>query len=168
MEKYLKGDHMKYNKISDKSEKYIFTVIITFSLIILAILFLINYILEIYIDTKFCYIVYSLILLDVIVTMILVLILPKIIYKNFGYYIDENKVESISGVIFLNRKIVLFRNIYKIIIRKKIIGRIFGISSLSLVTSAGEVKIYFLDEKGLESLYNKIILKIEEENCDKG
>lgn len=158
---------MKYNKISEKSEKYIFTVIITFSIIILLVLFILNYIINLYFDPKICFFIYSLVLLDIIITMILVLVLPRIIYKNFGYCIDDSKIESISGVIFLNRKIVLFKNVYKIIIRKKIIGRIFGISSLALVTSAGEVKVYFLDEKGLESLYNKIIYKIEEEACEK-
>lgn len=154
---------MKYNKISEKSEKYIFTTILTFSLIILIILFFINFIIEKTLDTKYCYIVYAVILLDIIITMILIYCLPKIIYRNFGYYLDDEKLETKSGVIFLNRKIVLLKNVYKIVIKKKIIGRIFGISSLTLVTSAGDVKVSFLDEKGLDSLYTKVLSKIGEE-----
>lgn len=154
---------MKYNKISEKSEKYIFTTILAFSLIILIISFFINFIIEKTLDTKYCYIVYAVILLDIIITMILIYCLPKIIYRNFGYYLDDEKLETKSGVIFLNRKIVLLKNVYKIVIKKKIIGRIFGISSLTLVTSAGDVKVSFLDEKGLDSLYTKVLSKIGEE-----
>lgn len=154
---------MKYNKISEKSEKYIFTTILAFSIIILIISFFINFIIEKTLDTKYCYIVYAVILLDIIITMILIYCLPKIIYRNFGYYLDDEKLETKSGVIFLNRKIVLLKNVYKIVIKKKIIGRIFGISSLTLVTSAGDVKVSFLDEKGLDSLYTKVLSKIGEE-----
>lgn len=153
---------MNYVKISDKSDKYIFTIIMLISSIILILLFILNYILEAYVNEKLCYIVYAAILACIVVTMILVLILPKIIKLNFGYYIDENKIEVISGIIFLSQKIVLLKNVYKVIIKKKIIGRIFGISSFSLVTSAGTVKIYFLDDKQVEWLYKKVISRIEE------
>lgn len=154
---------MKYNKISEKSEKYIFTTITVFSIIILIILFIANFIIKKMLDEKYCYIVYAIILLDIIVTMILIYCLPKIIYRNFGYYIDDEKLEAKSGIIFLNRKMVLLKNVYKIVIKKKIIGRIFGISSLTLVTSAGDVKVSFLDDNGLDSLYSKVIFKIREE-----
>ncbi len=154
---------MKYNRISEKSEKYIFVTIVFFSLLVLSILFIINFLLGKMLDNKYCYIVYALILLDIVITMILIYFLPKIIYKNFGYYIDQEKLEAKSGIIFINRKIVLLKNVYKIVIKKKIIGRIFGISSLTLVTSAGDIKVHFLDEKALDKLYNKVLNKIHEE-----
>lgn len=153
---------MNYVKISDKSDKYIFTIIMLISSIILILLFILNYILETYINEKLCYIVYATIFTCIVITMILVSILPKIIKLNFGYYIDENKIEVISGIIFLSQKIVLLKNVYKVIIKKKIVGRIFGISSFSIVTSAGTVKIYFLDDNQVEWLYKKVISRIEE------
>lgn len=161
MEKYKLGDNVRLEKVSDKSEKYIFTIIILISSIVLILLCGLNYIFKMYMNEKYCYIIYAVIFIYIVIIMILVSILPKIIKMNFGYYIDENKIEVISGIIFLSQKIVLLKNVYKVIIKKKILGRIFKISSFSLVTSAGTVKIYFLDDEQVEKLYRKIMDRIE-------
>lgn len=153
---------MKFEKISEKSDKYIFTIIILIFLIILILLIITNYILKMYINEKYCYLIYATVLICVIITMILVTILPKIISMNFAYYIDENKVEVLSGVIFLSQKVVLLKNVYKVVIKKKIVGRFFGLSSFFLVTSAGNIKICFLDDEQVKKLYSKVMSRLEE------
>ena len=90
--------------------------------------------------------------------------MPGQIEKNYSYYTDLRRLEARYGIFFVNKKIVLLKNVYKILISKKIIGRIFGISSLTLSTSAGDIKVSLLNERELEKLYNKIsnVLNSEE------
>lgn len=157
------GDNVRYMKVSEKTEKYLFTVIMAYSMTILTILFMINFIIQNYFDKKYCFVLYAFILLIIVLTMILIVILPKIIQRNFGYSMDNNKLEVKTGIVFFNKKMVMYKNVYKLEIKKKLIGRIFGISSFSLITSAGSVKIYFLDDKQLDNLYSKVLERIEED-----
>ena len=86
----------------------------------------------------------------------LVIFLPNLIHRNYGFYTDEHFFKIKSGVIFKTISIVLVKDVYKVSVKKKLIGRIFGISSITLSTSAGNIKINFLDNKKREALFNNI------------
>ncbi len=152
---------MRYNKISQNAKDYIFWLIMSIYIVFIIILILLNYALIYFSLIKFSYIVYGTILVSTILTMLLVSTIPDLIEESFGYFIDDKKVESKYGIFIINRKIVLIKNVYRVSVSKNILSRIFGISTLVLSTSAGDVKIYLLDESSLESLYTKISRKIE-------
>lgn len=155
---------MKYNEISNRAKNYIITVIFVIYILINIILFISNIVITSYFASKYSYIIYFLVILNTLVGIFSIIFIPKQIEKNYGYYTDLTRLEARYGIFFVNKKIVLLKNVYKILISKKIIGRIFGISSLTLSTSAGDIKVSLLNERELEKLYNKIsnVLNSEE------
>ena len=155
---------MRYSKIPDKAKWYIRTVIIILffcSLLMLYILkTLLNNVIDInqyvpfYIDIDLVLKIITAILF--VVTIMLVIFLPNLIHRNYGFYTDEHFFKIKAGVIFKTISIVLVKDVYKVSVKKKLIGRIFGISSITLSTSAGNIKINFLDNKKREALFNNI------------
>lgn len=143
---------MKYNKISKKSKLYVKLLIF---LITTALLILLG-ILNIFFHDFSSYIQYLSFIVFVLY-LICIFFLPNIVYSNYEYSIDNEKVISIYGIIFINKKIVLLKNIYKIIIKMSPLGRILGLYSLVLATSAGNVKINFLDDDKIDELFYKIL-----------
>lgn len=151
---------MEYNKISVKSKEYVVCLIILMYIAYLIMCVCTCALLKYFDFPKYVYLFSGLTLIVTIITIILIIRIPELIYKSFGYYIDNKKVESRSGIFITSTKIVTFKNIYKLEIKKNIISRIFKISTLILSTKAGNIKIYMLDEKSLEKVYNKINSKI--------
>lgn len=165
---------MRYSKIPDKAKWYIRTVIIILffcSLLMLYILkTLLNNVIDInqyvpfYIDIDLVLKIITAILF--VVTIMLVIFLPNLIHRNYGFYTDEHFFKIKSGVIFKTISIVLVKDVYKVSVKKKLIGRIFGISSITLSTSAGNIKINFLDNKKRESLFNNITYAMKNYGVD--
>ena len=155
---------MRYNKIPDKAKWYIRTVVIVLFFCALLVLYIlkslltnvidINEYIPLYIDVNLVLKVISAILF--VVSVLLVIFLPNLIHRNYGFYTDEHFFKIKSGVIFKTISIVLVKDVYKVSVKKKLIGRIFGISSITLSTSAGNIKINFLDNKKREVLFNNI------------
>lgn len=153
---------MKYNKVSQQAKDYVFWVIMLIYIALLIVCIITYYVFIYFEISKYNCVVSGLILLFTIFTMILTSIIPEIIEENYGYYIDDKKLEAICGIFFINKNIVLLKNVYKVSVSKNILSRIFKISTLILSTSAGDVKVKLLDEKSLESLYTKISRAIED------
>ena len=165
---------MRYSKIPDKAKWYIRTVIIVLFFCALLMLYilktLLNNVIDInqyvpfYIDIDLVLKIISAILF--VVTIMLVIFLPNLIHRNYGFYTDEHFFKIKSGVIFKTISIVLVKDVYKVRVKKKLIGRIFGISSITLSTSAGNIKINFLDNKKRESLFNNITYAMKNYGVD--
>ena len=155
---------MRYSKIPDKAKWYIRTVIIILFFCSLLMLYILKTLLDnvidinqyvpFYIDIDLVLKIITAILF--VVTIMLVIFLPNLIHRNYGFYTDEHFFKIKSGVIFKTISIVLVKDVYKVSVKKKLIGRIFGISSITLSTSAGNIKINFLDNKKREALFNNI------------
>lgn len=165
---------MRYSKIPDKAKWYIRTVIIVLffcSLLMIYILkTLLNNVIDInqyvpfYIDIDLFLKIITAILF--VITVVLVIFLPNLIHRNYGFYTDEHFFKIKSGVIFKTISIVLVKDVYKVSVKKKLIGRIFGISSITLSTSAGNIKINFLDNKKREALFNNITYAMKNYGVD--
>lgn len=155
---------MRYNKIPDKAKWYIRTVIVVLFVCALLVSYILKTLLNKVVDINQYvpfYIDIDLVLKIIIailfvITVVLVIFLPKLIHRNYGFYTDEHFFKIKSGVIFKTISIVLVKDVYKVSVKKKLIGRIFGISSITLSTSAGNIKINFLDNKKREALFNNI------------
>lgn len=143
---------MKYNKVSKKSKLYVKLFIFLVTVILLILLGTLN----IFFHSFSSYIQYFSFLVFILY-VIFISFLPNIVYSNYEYSIDEEKVISIYGIIFINKKVVLLKNVYKIVIKMSPLGRILGLYSLILATSAGNIKIDFLDDKKIDELFCKIL-----------
>lgn len=143
---------MKYNKISKKSKLYVKLLIFLITTALLILLGILNIFFH-----NFSFYIQYLSFIVFVLYLICIFFLPNIVYSNYEYSIDNEKVISIYGIIFINKKIVLLKNIYKIIIKMSPFGRILGLYSLVLATSAGNVKINFLDDDKIDELFYKIL-----------
>ena len=165
---------MRYSKIPNKAKWYIRTVIIVLFFCALLMIYilktLLNNVIDInqyvpfYIDIDLFLKIITAILF--VITVVLVIFLPNLIHRNYGFYTDEHFFKIKSGVIFKTISIVLVKDVYKVSVKKKLIGRIFGISSITLSTSAGNIKINFLDNKKRESLFNNITYAMKNYGVD--
>lgn len=164
-----KGEKMRYHKISSHAKWYIRIVMILIYLLGLGLLYLLKILFINFIDIN-PYFPFTInvtliikigVLLFTIITIILFLILPNGIYKNYGFYMDKNYLKIRTGIIFKTISFVLVKHIYKVSTKKKLLGRMFGISSVVLSTSAGPIKISFLDQKKGEVLFNHIAYAIK-------
>lgn len=160
---------MRYNKVPDKARWYIRTAIVILFLCALILLYVlkclcttvidINEYIPFYIDVDLVFkIIYAILF---VVSILLVIFLPKLISRNYGFYTDKYFFKIKSGVIFKTISVILVKDVYKVCVKKKLIGRIFGISSITLYTSAGNVKINFLDDKKREVLFNNITFALK-------
>ena len=155
---------MRYNKIPNKAKWYIRTVIVILFLCTVLVLYIlktlltttidVNKYIPFYIDVFLLFKIISAIFF--VVSVLLVIFLPNLICKNYGFLADEHFFKVKSGIIFKTISIVLVKDVYKVSVKKKLIGRIFDISSITLYTSAGNIKINFLDNKKREALFNNI------------
>ena len=165
---------MRCNKISNKAKWYIRTVTIILFLCALLVIYIlkilftktinINDYIPFNIDIILILKIISILLF--IITILFVIFLPNIIYKNYGFLTDKYFFKIKSGIIFKTVSIVLVKDVYKVTLKKKLIGRIFGISSITLSTSAGNIKINFLDNQKRESLFNNITYAMKNYGVD--
>ena len=157
---------MEYNKVSKNTKLYI--------IIIILICFCVSSVLVYYLKKFFLYnlpyiqnyinitfICNLLLTVIFILSIILMLFLPRLIATNFGYKLNGNLLNVKSGIVFENVTTVLLSNVYKMVINKKIIGRILNICTVCLTTNAGDVKIYFLDSNENEKLIQNIAYSIK-------
>ncbi|MDD3303903.1 MAG: PH domain-containing protein [Clostridia bacterium] len=147
---------MEYSKVSKKSKLYISLFIFLVTIVILITLGVLNLFFQDF-STYFYY--FS--ALVFVVYIVFISFLPNIVYSNYEYRLDQDKLISIYGIIFMNKKVVLLKNVYKIVIKMSPLGRIIGLYSLILETSAGSIKINYLDDSKIDDLFYRI-LRIEE------
>lgn len=155
---------MRYNKIPNEAKWYIRTVIVLIYFISVVVIYILKTLLTtviplykyipFYLDLSLIFKILVTILTSI--TVILVIFLPKLIHNNYGFYTDKYFFKIKSGVIFKTISIVLVKDVSKVSLKKRLIGRIFGISSITLSTSAGNIKINYLDNKKRETLFNYI------------
>ena len=103
----------------------------------------------------------------VIVAIISLIIIPKIQYKRWAYYIGEDRVQIQKGLFFIKTDTIPIVRLQHITTARGIINRSFGLGTLTMSTASGSFTIVGLtDEKCAEfSLYlkNRLILRLENE-----
>ena len=82
------------------------------------------------------------------ISIIHLLISPKIRYERYRYAITEDAIDVKEGFIFIKRNIVPIERLHKIAIEKGPIDRMFNLAKVIVTTAGGDVVIRFLvDEK---------------------
>lgn len=94
---------------------------------------------------------------------------PYFRYHRYGYCINEECIDIREGYLFVKRNIVPIERLHKLQIAKGPIDQIFKVAKVVVTTAGRDVTIRFLDEKKAEkiaeSLRNEIVAeqKTEEE-----
>ena len=118
---------MKYEKISNNSSRYIITCYLLIAIILNICLGFLAIISDIVFEVKFKLTLNFIFLTINIFLYIWAFLISTIVIKNYKFTVTNKKIEVISGAIIISRKIMLVNRVYKIEIKRGIIGRIFKV-----------------------------------------
>lgn len=153
---------MYYNKLSENSAKYIFTIYLLLAILINLVIIALSIIVESMVELKYK-LVFNLVLISVIIIIYIFSILKStLLISNYSYIINDNKIESIRGAFIVKRDIMLLKNVYKIEINRRIISRIFKVADIKFISCGGTIKLKYI---GYDKL-NKIENIIQERMCN--
>ncbi len=150
---------MKYEKISNNSSRYIITCYLLIAIILNICLGFLAIISDIVFEVKFKLTLNFIFLTINIFLYIWAFLISTIVIKNYKFTV-------ISGAIIISRKIMLVNRVYKIEIKRGIIGRIFKVASVRFYSSGGCVNLKYVDysmtydieqtvKKGMKAIYGR-------------
>lgn len=157
---------MKYEKISNNSSRYIITCYLLIAIILNICLGFLAIISDIVFEVKFKLTLNFIFLIINIFLYIWAFLISTIVIKNYKFTVTNKKIEVISGAIIISRKIMLVNRVYKIEIKRGIIGRIFKVASVRFYSSGGCVNLKYVDysmtydieqtvKKGMKAIYGR-------------
>lgn len=157
---------MKYEKISNNSSRYIITCYLLIAIILNICLGFLAIISDIVFEVKFKLTLNFIFLTINIFLYIWEFLISTIVIKNYKFTVTNKKIEVISGAIIISRKIMLVNRVYKIEIKRGIIGRIFKVASVKFYSSGGCVNLKYVDysmtydieqtvKKGMKAIYGR-------------
>lgn len=136
---------MKYEKISNNSSRYIITCYLLIAIILNICFGFLAIISDIVFEVKFKLTLNFIFLTINIFLYIWAFLISTIVIKNYKFTVTNKKIEVISGAIIISRKIMLVNRVYKIEIKRGIIGRIFKVASVRFYSSGGCVNLKYVD-----------------------
>lgn len=89
-----------------------------------------------------------------------VTVAPKIRYKRYKYYLDDDMLIVEEGLWFIKRSIAPIERIHQIELGRGPIDRMFKLSNVSVITAGGRVKIDFLEDDVAEELASRLKTRI--------
>lgn len=157
---------MKYRGISKNSSRYVFVLYLLIAILLNIILIVTAVTIDIIFDVKYKIVMNLLVLTFTIGIYIWAFLVSNILIKNYRYLVTHNKIETVKGAFIVSRKIMLVSRVYKIEIKRGIIGRIFKVASIKFFSSGGSVKLNYVDydkvdiieenvRKALDNIYGK-------------
>lgn len=157
---------MKYRGISKNSSRYVFVLYLLIAILLNIILIVTAVTIDIIFDVKYKIVMNLLVLTFTIGIYIWAFLVSNILIKNYRYLVTHNKIEIVKGAFIVSRKIMFVNRVYKIEIKRGIIGRIFKVASIKFFSSGGSVKLNYIDydkvdiieenmRKALDNIYGK-------------
>ena len=158
--------YIKYEKISNDSSRYIITCYLLIAIILNICFGFLAIISDIVFEVKFKLTLNFIFLTINIFLYIWAFLISTILIKNYKFTVTNKKIEVISGAIIISRKIMLVNRVYKIEIKRGIIGRIFKVASVRFYSSGGCVNLKYVDysmtydieqtvKKGMKAIYGR-------------
>ena len=89
-----------------------------------------------------------------------VLAYPVIFYNHYRYRMDDDCIETRSGVIFHSHVLVPVERIHQVEVNKGPILRRFGLAQVTVTTAGGTVTLQYLDEPVAEYIVANLNEKI--------
>ncbi len=103
------------------------------------------------------------------ITVIDLLIIPQIKYKQWGYFIGSDKVEIRHGIFFIKTEIIPVVRIQHISNKRGPIVRAHNLATVSISTASGHFEIPCLNQEIVEeiseNLKSKLVKRLEKENA---
>lgn len=157
---------MKYRGISKNSSRYVLVLYLLIAILLNIILIVTAVTIDIIFDVKYKIVMNLLVLTFTIGIYIWAFLVSNMLIKNYRYLVTHNKIETVKGAFIVSRKIMLVSRVYKIEIKRGIIGRIFKVASIKFFSSGGSVKLNYVDydkvdiieenvRKALDNIYGK-------------
>ncbi len=147
---------MRYIGISKSEYKYILVIHLLIAGLVNSLLLVISIVMDIFFDLKFKILINLLEISFTIFLYIWSFLITNTLTTNYKYLVDSKKVEVIHGSVIVSRKIMLLKRIYKVEIKRSILGRIFKVASIKCFSSGGNIKIKYIDYEKVDDVYYKI------------
>lgn len=150
---------MQYEKLSIRALKCMYTATAVGSLVILAILAVLNYF---YFFPRDISLGKYLSLAVLILALIDLIISPCLRYHRYRYSINEECIDIREGYLFTRRHIVPIERLHKLQTAKGPIDQIFHVAKVVVTTAGGDVTIRFLEEEKAEQIANSLRNRINQ------
>lgn len=141
---------MKYRRISSKANRYILTIHLLIAICLNFIFLLISIFLAIFIENDYKIVVNFIGISFTIFIYLWAFLRANILINNYRYCITHNKVEVIRGALIISRKIMMLSKIFKIEIKRGIIGRMFKVACIKFYSNGGSIKVCYIDYDDVE------------------
>ncbi len=91
-----------------------------------------------------------------------IIIVPGVRYERYRYYIDEEVIRVRQGFIFIKEEMVPMERLHKVSISQGPIARTLKLSTISVTTAGGDVKIKLLGEDTANQIAEVLKKKIND------
>lgn len=96
------------------------------------------------------------------------IVYPPLEYRQWGYYIDEEKVVIKHGLFFISQTIIPIIRIQNITISQGLINRALGLHTVEMSLASGSFEIVGLDQETAESISESLRAKLYHRIEEKG
>lgn len=100
--------------------------------------------------------------------LISLIVYPKLEYRQWGYYIDEEKVVLKNGLFFIRKTIIPIIRIQNIKISQGLINRALDLYTVEMSLASGSFEIVGLDQNTAESISEGLRVKLYHRIEEKG
>lgn len=153
----------EYTPLNPKARFSMIISSIVFSTIAFTILFIVRGILLLFkVPNPVIFCFNAIILLGVVIAISELILSPTIRYNRYRYRINEESVECIRGVLFLNHDIIPIRRMQQVNITQGPINKLFNLSDIEVITAGSSLKIDYLTTEDANIIAEKLKNDINE------
>lgn len=143
---------MKYKKISSKANRYIITINLLVATFLNVVFLIISIIFESFIQINYKITINFIGISFIIFIYLTAFLRSNSLINNYRYCVTHNRVEVIKGVLIVSRQIMFINRIFKIDIKRGIIGRLFKVACIKFYSDGGSIKICYIDYDEVEQI----------------
>lgn len=147
---------MEYKKISSKVNRYIITINLLVATFLNVVFLVISIFFERFIEINYKITINFIGISFIIFIYLTAFLRSNSLINNYKYYVTNDKIEVIKGVLIVSRKIMFINRIFKIEIKRGLIDRIFKIACIKFYSNGGNIKICYIDYDEAERIENLI------------
>lgn len=156
-------DFNAYNKLGKDARKAMIVSNFVSIIICTVVLIVIRFIIHAFNIPQRVFLVYDIVAIMIFIFFIIIAILQCTLeYNRNRYKISDVSVETMSGVIFLSKKVIPIRRIQQVSVSSGPIVKMFNLCDLEIVTAGGNVIIEYLPTSVAEEIATKLREDINE------
>ncbi|MDD2626471.1 MAG: PH domain-containing protein [Methanomethylophilus sp.] len=86
---------------------------------------------------------------------------PPVFYRHYKYFIDDEKLDVVRGVITITRTIVPIERIMQVQVTHGPINRLFGLANVDVTTAGGTATLEYLEPAEAEQIAARLAVVID-------